>query len=272
MPRRPAKSIPRSLLRRGTTLVECVTASFIVGVLLVVALSSAGGSLRMTQGIDDRGRAQRLAGNLMNEIFLDAYQEPDGSASLGMDSGENIGNRALFDDVDDYASWTATPPTDTSGNVLPGLTGWTQAVNVAWANPATLSSTGSSNTGLKKITVTISKNGTSLASIIGYRSIAWADTVPSPTDATGNHSPTAVATAPSGLSKSVGQALSFSATTSTDSDGDYLSYVWTFGDGSSATGATASHAYAVAGTYIVTLTIYDGRGGTGKTTLTATIL
>jgi hypothetical protein len=221
----------------------------------------------MTQGIDDRGRAQRLAGDLMNEILLDAYQEPDGAVGLGLDTGESTGNRSLFDDVDDYINWSASPPTDMNGNVLPGLTGWTQAVSVAWADPTTLGSTASTNTGLKKMTVTISKNGVTMASIVGYRSIAWVDTTPSPSDATGNHSPTALATSPSGLNKTHGQTITFSATTSSDPDGDYLSYVWTFGDGASAQGSTASHVYSAAGMYQINLTVYDGRGGTGTAQL-----
>lgn len=259
-------------MRRGTTLIECTTASLIVGVLLVAALNAAGSSLRMTQGIDDRSRAQRLAGDLMNEIHLKVYAEPDGSVSLGSDAGENVGNRLLFDDVDDYLNWNASPPTDAGGNVLPNLTGWTQSVGVDWANATTLGSTTSPNTGLKRITVTISKNGAQLATIVGYRSSAWVDTLPSPSDATGNHSPTAAATSPSGLTKTHGQTVTFSATTSSDQDGDYLSYVWNFGDGTSATGSTASHVYSAAGYYSVTLTVYDGRGGTGTATLLATIL
>src|SRR3954466_6360455 len=77
--RLPVKSKLPACTRRATTLIECVSATLIVGVLLVAALSSAGGSLRMTQGIDDRARAQRLAGDLLNEIFLKSYQEPDGA-------------------------------------------------------------------------------------------------------------------------------------------------------------------------------------------------
>jgi PKD repeat protein len=120
------------------------------------------------------------------------------------------------------------------------------------------------------MTVTISKSGTTLASIVGYRSIAWVDTIPSPTDATGNHSPTALATSPSGLNKTHGSTITFSATTSSDADGDYLSYVWTFGDGSSATGVTTSHVYAAAGFYQINLTVYDGRGGSGTAVLYST--
>jgi PKD repeat protein len=259
--------------RRATTLVECVVSTLIVGVLLVAALNSAGSSMRMTQGVDDRGRAQRLAGDLMNEILLQAYVEPDGAVSLGLDAGENTGNRSLFDDVDDYTSWSASPPTDRSGSALAGLTGWTHSATVGWADATTLASTVSTNTGLKKITVTISKSGTTMASIVGYRSVAWVDTIPSPTDATDNHSPVAVATANLGLGNLLtGQSVNFSGSTSSDQDGDYLSYVWNFGDGSTATGATASHAYSAIGSYTCTLTVYDGRGGMGTSVLSVIVL
>ena len=42
---------------------------------------------------------------------------------------------------------------------------------------------------------------------------------------------------------------------------DPLTFSWTFGDGSSATGPRVSHAYAAAGTYTVKLRVEDGDGG-----------
>src|SRR5438874_5690972 len=45
-----------------------------------------------------------------------------------------------------------------------------------------------------------------------------------------------------------------------DPDGTITSYRWDFGDGASASGATASHAYATAGTYTAKLTVTDDRG------------
>jgi glucose/arabinose dehydrogenase/PKD repeat protein len=60
--------------------------------------------------------------------------------------------------------------------------------------------------------------------------------------------------------------VSFSSAGSSDPDGDPLTYDWNFGDGSPhATTATAGHSYA-SGTYTATLTLSDGKGGTGKAT------
>src|SRR3712207_7139656 len=44
------------------------------------------------------------------------------------------------------------------------------------------------------------------------------------------------------------------------------SYAWDFGNGATATGATASHTYAAAGEYTVTLTVTDAAGATATTT------
>lgn len=59
-------------------------------------------------------------------------------------------------------------------------------------------------------------------------------------------------------SGSEGAAISFDGGASTDADGDALTYSWSFGDGATATGKTASHTYANDGTYTVTLTVSDG--------------
>ena len=56
--------------------------------------------------------------------------------------------------------------------------------------------------------------------------------------------------------------MSFSGATSTDANGDSLTFAWTFGDGGSATGRLANHTYANAGSYAAILTVNDGHGGT----------
>ncbi|MBM9476857.1 PKD domain-containing protein [Nakamurella flavida] len=81
-----------------------------------------------------------------------------------------------------------------------------------------------------------------------------------------NVAPTAAFTSSvSGLTASV------DGTTSTDADGTIASYAWTFGDGATATGVTASRTYASAGSYPVTLTVTDDKGATGTRTATVTV-
>ncbi|MCA9739434.1 MAG: PKD domain-containing protein [Gemmatimonadetes bacterium] len=58
---------------------------------------------------------------------------------------------------------------------------------------------------------------------------------------------------------------SFDGAASSDSDGTVASYAWTFGDGTSAAGATATHAYAAAGSFDVVLTVTDNGGASGST-------
>ncbi|MDQ8192434.1 PKD domain-containing protein [Roseibacillus persicicus] len=64
------------------------------------------------------------------------------------------------------------------------------------------------------------------------------------------------------------EEISFTAT-GADADDDSLFYNWDFGDGrtESATGPTLTHQYLVGGTYTVTISALDGRGGFAEETL-----
>jgi PKD repeat protein len=63
------------------------------------------------------------------------------------------------------------------------------------------------------------------------------------------------------LTVTVNQVISFDGLSSQDPDGDIISYVWDFGDGTSlGEGSTVEHSYSEAGPYIITLTVTDDRG------------
>jgi len=68
-----------------------------------------------------------------------------------------------------------------------------------------------------------------------------------------------------------GLAVSVDGSGSTDADGSVVSYAWDFGDGASASGTTASHTYAAAGTYQLTLTVTDNTGATGSAVQSVTV-
>ena len=60
-----------------------------------------------------------------------------------------------------------------------------------------------------------------------------------------------------------GQSGSF-AGLAVDPDGSSVTYIWTFGDGGTASGATSTHTYASNGTYTAALTATDSAGAAGS--------
>ena len=83
--------------------------------------------------------------------------------------------------------------------------------------------------------------------------------------------PTASASGPG--SATPGQALTFNGSASSDpNEGESISsYSWSFDDGTSATGAVVTHAYAAAGTHHATLTVKEPNGLSASTTVTTTV-
>lgn len=81
-----------------------------------------------------------------------------------------------------------------------------------------------------------------------------------------NVAPVAVAT------KSCGSMMcDFDATTSTDIDGNIVTYEWDFGDGFLGSGAAVSHTYEFNGVYSVTLVVTDDDGATNTLVFPVTI-
>jgi PKD repeat protein len=66
-------------------------------------------------------------------------------------------------------------------------------------------------------------------------------------------------------------SVAFDGSSSQDADGSIASHEWDFGDGSSGTGESVTHQYAVAGTYEVTLTVTDDDGAQSSTSKPITV-
>jgi PKD repeat protein len=76
-------------------------------------------------------------------------------------------------------------------------------------------------------------------------------------------------------SATIGNSAVFQATvvdaTGADATADVVSYLWNFGDGSTATGRTANHTFDDPGSFGVSLTITDTLGRSNRTTRTVTV-
>ena len=69
----------------------------------------------------------------------------------------------------------------------------------------------------------------------------------------------------------VGTAVAFDGSGSSDPDGTIVSYDWDFGDGNTGTGVSPSHTYTGAATYTVSLTVTDDAGASDTATSVAVI-
>lgn len=156
---------------RGLSMVEVVISTVIVAVMLVAALNTVGASRLGAERNADRSRGALLAELLMAEIMLQAYEDsavPPGS--FGKTASEAVtSNRSLFDDVDDYDNWSASPPQDKDGSVLPDLDDWRREVEVRWVNPSNLTLLSVSDTRIKEITVVVERDGLTVALLTAIR-------------------------------------------------------------------------------------------------------
>lgn len=82
-----------------------------------------------------------------------------------------------------------------------------------------------------------------------------------PPSTAANQAPKGIIAAPSGnVTIQAGQSVSFAGTAS-DPDGDTVTVLWTFGDGTTSASLTpGSHTFPMVGTYTVTMTATDSRG------------
>lgn len=155
--------------RRAFTLVETVICMVITGVMLVAALSAVAASRVGQYKLTERQRGELLAQELMAEILAQSYEEPGGAVNLGTDALEPGNCRANWDDVDDYRLWSASPPQEKDGTDIPDLEGWMRSSEVVWVNSADITQIVVANTGAKRITVTVSHNGTPVATLTALR-------------------------------------------------------------------------------------------------------
>ena len=155
--------------RRGFSMVEAVFCVVLVGGLVVVSLDTLGASKVAQRSLGDRTRGSLLASALMSEILNQSYQDPNETPMAGLELSENSLLRTTYDDVDDYLNWTASPPQNRDGTTIPGLTGWRESVKIEGVDPANLNSKKVPDSGVKRITVTITHNNVVVATLVGVK-------------------------------------------------------------------------------------------------------
>ncbi len=80
-----------------------------------------------------------------------------------------------------------------------------------------------------------------------------------------------VAVAPSPMETVTGAVVHLDGRASWDPDGRVVEWRWDFGDGTTGTGASVTHAFIPDGTFIVTLTVVDDDGATSSANTTVTV-
>ena len=177
------------MTRPGISLVETAISVAIVGGLLAAAISTSGVVAAARKSVSQRTFASVLAKDLAMEISATAYDETSAAQldAVKLDGGEVVVSetvkvveepiadvkspgRSGFDDVDDYASWSSTPPVDRSGTQVSGASGMTRSVTIQNVDPDAPEKSAGSDLGLKRITVVVSIGDKQLASASVFRS------------------------------------------------------------------------------------------------------
>ena len=84
--------------------------------------------------------------------------------------------------------------------------------------------------------------------------------------------PLTAAFTPDSATALAGATIQFDGTPSGDPDDTITGYSWNFGDGSTASGARPTHAYATPGTYTASLTVTDNAGNRGTVSHQVTVI
>ncbi len=84
---------------------------------------------------------------------------PPSGTILGIELGNLLADKTTLDDVDDFDGYAETPPLYADGTAMAGLSAWTRRVRVQWVDRNDPSLVVGSETGVKRIIVTVEKNG-----------------------------------------------------------------------------------------------------------------
>ena len=158
--------------RRAFTLIEAALATLVVGVVLVASLNAVGANAKQRAALRDQSVAIGIAEARIAAIVALAYADPDTpSAPLGTDAGEV--SMADWDDVDDAHDPFSIQPSSARD--------WTWLTTVEWVELSASGQPGDvslTDTGLKRIKVSVMSGQRVLAMRWAYRSRGWDEVLP----------------------------------------------------------------------------------------------
>ena len=150
---------------------ETIVSTLLVGMVLVGTIQIVGPTVRSGTVMADKVVASNLARELSDEIATKYFKSTveDDLDFIGTESGAS---RRFFDDIDDYHGLSNTPPQLSNERTLTQLAGWTRTVKVAHADLNNPSVDSGAYTGLKRVTITVRKDGVTLAEMVSLHSHA----------------------------------------------------------------------------------------------------
>ncbi len=196
--------------RPAFTLIEAALSCLLVSLVFAAGMAAAGVAARDRRTQSDTRTGAQLAQMLLDEICQQRYADPSAN-TIAPAANASTTDRSNWTHIDDYVSFAESSPRDRTGRAIPGATGWKWSSTVAYTafptfagNSSTAPSGGvvggllgvvtgtvsaalgsassATDTGLKKITVTITSPSGATSTLTAYRSSCGAvDRVPTAT-------------------------------------------------------------------------------------------
>ena len=142
----------------GIAYTEVLLSSIILAVIIVSAMKLFANLGRSRQSVVGSDTVQYLALQMIEEIKQQRYNDLNVPLNFGAESGEDAGpGRNLFDDVDDYKDWSASPPQDRNGNELDPYADYTRSVEVSYVAANDFTQIVGSDEGFKRVVITVSR-------------------------------------------------------------------------------------------------------------------
>jgi Tfp pilus assembly protein PilV len=143
--------------RKGMSLIEAVAAIVVAGIGAAGFVAFYLSAMKGYAEAEMRTVGAFLARGLMDEVRSKRFDEnhvAPFSGSPGTDASENPADKTTFDDVDDFDGWSEAGP---------DFSGYDLSASVEYVTEADLDQVSVSPTGLKRITVTVSVGGETVA-------------------------------------------------------------------------------------------------------------